>query len=354
MQCSNVAGEASRPAGGFRPRMTLQTLGRGDGLLGMRPSGKFGPRGGNVTLVRIDWVYTGEAGAQAVIPAPVSLLNRRPLTNRFLEDEAGRRLLERNLDAEADALDRVWELGLLPLPAETLQWRADDHAALRGPFWTLLQEDLFDDFWADRLPELQTEGWAVVVCPGFAHESVPVEAWHLNVNPDTGDVLGKEVASRLRGHATSLTALDQTTHEGSWMLSLGVEIDGQILDVVPMLAGLLQRDGRWRDADAVAAIDDEALVRLRAPGGRSIDAPAAPIKAIIGAMLELLTDPRRKDGPLRLSSFDALRFDALCDDLLSSQQERAGVHGLWQLQGQAGLRQLARRLRQAGSPPAVT
>ena len=339
--------------GRLRPRMTLQTLSRGDGLLGMRPSGKFGPRGGSVTVVRIDWTYVDATGARWDIAAPTSVLNRRPPASRFLEDAEGRRVLLRDQDAEADALDRVWELGLLPLPVDTLQWRTADHDAVRAPFWTLLQEDLFDDFWADQLPALQAQGWTVVVRPGFAHESVAVEAWHLRVDPATGEVLGKEVASTMRAGAVGLTALDQTKHEGSWMLSLGVEIEGQVLDLVPMLAALLQRDARWLDAEQVAAIDDEAVIRLRAPGGKRIDALAAPIKAIVGGMLELLTDPRRKEGPLRLSSFDASRFDAMCDNLLDTQRERAGKFGSWQLQGQAGLRRLAHRLTQAGTPQAI-
>ena len=59
--------------GHFRPRMTLQTLGRGDGLLGMKPTGVFGPRGGSVTVVQIDWLYsvkldTGELRWQTAAP----------------------------------------------------------------------------------------------------------------------------------------------------------------------------------------------------------------------------------------------------------------------------------------------
>ena len=52
---------AKRPApphgiatGHFRPRITLMTLGRGDGLLGLKPQGKMGPRGDSVTLAQID------------------------------------------------------------------------------------------------------------------------------------------------------------------------------------------------------------------------------------------------------------------------------------------------------------
>jgi superfamily II DNA or RNA helicase len=345
--------DSAELVGRFRPRITLQTLNRGDGLLGMRPSGSFGPRGGSVTVVRIDWTYVTDDGLRWEIPAPSTILNRRPLSAQFLEDAQGRRVLLRNLEAEADALDRVWDLGLLPLPVETLQWRTDGDDHMRGPLWTLLQEDFFGDFWAEKLPDLQAEGWSVVVRPGFAHESVPVDAWHLIVCPSTGEVTGKEVAARMRGRTPSIRALGHAGAEGSWMLTLGIELDGQMLDLVPLLANLLQRDARWLDAKKIAAIDDNALVRLRAPGGKRIDALAAPIKAIVAGMLELLTDPRRNESPLQLSSWDAGRFDALCQSLLESQRERAGAHGAWQLQGEAGLRELAQRLKKTGGPQPI-
>ncbi len=344
--------DPSALVGRFRPRIELQTLTRGDGLLGMRPSGPFGPRGGSVTVARIDWTYVAEDGSRWEIPAPATLLNRRPLSAQFLEDSQGRRVLLRDLEAEADALDRVWDIGLHPLPADTLQWRAPP-GALREPLWTLVQEDFFGDFWAEQLPRLQAEGWSVVVHPGFAHESVPVQAWRMIVSPETGEVLGKEVAAPMQGRAPALAALDQTGGPGSWLLSLGIEIDGEVLDLVPLLAHLLQRDARWLDAAKLAEIDDHEPVLLRAPGGKRIEAPAAPLKAIVANLLELLSDPRRNDGPLRLSAWDAQRFDAMCASLLETQGERAGAHGAWQLQGIAGLRQLAQRLKAAGEPAPV-
>ena len=106
--------------GHFRPRLTLQTLSRGDGLLGMKPSGPFGPRGGVVTIVRIMWTYTNDEGLYWEIPAPTALLNRRPSSSQYAEDELGQRVLKRNYDAEANALDRVWDVGLHPLPSENL------------------------------------------------------------------------------------------------------------------------------------------------------------------------------------------------------------------------------------------
>ena len=48
---------SARPPGArFQPRLTLCTLGRGDGLLGLRPNGPFGPRGPQVTVARISWL----------------------------------------------------------------------------------------------------------------------------------------------------------------------------------------------------------------------------------------------------------------------------------------------------------
>jgi SNF2 family DNA or RNA helicase len=337
----------------FTPRMTLQTLGRGEGLLGMRAHGKFGPRGGQVTFVQIDWIYTAADGARWEIPAPATLLNRRPLATQFLENAAGERILLRDLDAEADALDRVWDLGLLPLPAKMLQWRSDSAVLPSAPLWTLLQEDYFADFWADQLPALQAQGWLIVVRPGFAHESVPVEAWHLIVDHATGEVIGKEVAGIIGTRAAAITALGNPAGEGSWMLSLGIEIEGQVLDLAPMLARLLQQDARWRNTRQLAEIDDEAVIVLRAPGGKRIDAPAAPLKAIIGSMLDLLSDTRRKEGPLKLSAWDAYRLDALRLGLLESQAARAGMHGGWQLRGDTGLRELAQRLSECGEPQPI-
>lgn len=345
--------DAAGLIGRFRPRISLQTLTRGDGLLGMRPSGPFGPRGGSVTVAQIDWLYTADDGRRWEIAAPATVRERRPASAHFLEDEQGRRILLRDLDAEADALDRVWDAGLHPLPPETLQWRSEEGMSLSGPLWTLVQEDFFADFWAEQLPLLQADGWIVVVRPGFAHESVPVEAWQLIVSPATGEVLGKQVASRLRERPRGITPLGLPDDEGSWMLSLGIEIDGQTLDLVPMLAHLLQRDARWLDAKQVAAIDDLAIVQLRAPGGKRIHAPAAPIKAIVSSMLDLLSDPGTTEGSLPLSPWDAQRFDAMCESLLQTQRERAGTHGTWQLQGDAGLRKLTQRLKQAGEPQAI-
>ncbi|HUG26437.1 DEAD/DEAH box helicase [Piscinibacter sp.] len=340
--------------GRFRPRLTLLTLTRGDGLLGLRAAAGFGPRGAKLTVARVEWTYVA-GGLRWDTPAQARLLNARAPRTELLRGAWDERvLMQRDLTAEADARDALWATGLRPLPPEALQWRsreaADDHAGL---WWSLPEEAQFGDFWAEQVPRLQAQGWSVVVRPGFAHQSVPVEAWRLVIDPATGDALGHELLEPPGARGQALSALRQPPREGSWMLSLGVEVDGETLDLAPLLADLLRRDARWLDAREIGAIDDAALILLRAPGGRRIEAPAAPLKAIVGAMLDLLTDPRRKDGPLQLSTWEAHRVEALRLSLLDTQAARAGEQGGWQLKGDAGLAELAQRLRAAGSPPPV-
>jgi len=358
----------------MRPRLTLQTLGRGDGLLGMQAHERFGPRGPQVTLARIDWTYALSVAAQQAgtppaahgaprvpltplywaTPAPTSIWHDRGEPTVQVPDSHGSlQPLTRDLAAEADALDLLLASGLRPIDPDALQWRApqlarEAHQA-HEPLWSLIQEDDFGDFWAEQLPLLQAQGWAIVLRPGFAHQSTPVSAWRLIISPQTGEAIGSEVAAPIAPREVAITPLKQPHREGSWLLTLGVEVDGQQLDLAPLIADLIKRDKRWLNAADIARIDDAAIIILKAPGGKRIEAPAAPLKAIVGAMVDLLTDPRRREGPLKLSQWDATRLDHLRERLLQTMPERAGPRGGWQLQGDAGLFDLAKRLRAAGS-----
>ena len=319
-------------------RLILQTLHRGDGLLGMRPCGPviapartplFGARGPQVSIVRLHWHH---ANGQRATPEAAQAWEASQPTS---------------------ALQRLKQAGLHRLPIQALQWRGpaalDDHE----PVWTLVQEPQFGDFWADELPALQREGWQVIVLPGFAHLSVPVEAWQLVLNPVSGEHDARQPALPMNGRAPQLQSLHSPPGMGSWLLSLGVVVDGETLDLVPLLTTLIRRDRRWLSYQQIETIADDSLVRLRTPGGRHIDAPAAPLKAIARTLLDLLTDPRRRDGPLQLAQWEARRLESLRISLVTSARAPAGSAGSWAMQGDAGLQQLAERLQAAGPEPAM-
>lgn len=346
----------------FRPRLTLRTLGRGDGLLGMLAQGRFGPRGGQVTVARVDWTYSCAQGGHWAMPAPTSVLQPRGAVQVDLDGALhgappGLPPLVRDLAAEGQAWSQLQDSGLHPLPADALQWRAP-HLALEAagpdePLWSLTQEDLFGAFAADQVPVLQAQGWVAVLKPGFAHHSVPVSRWLLHIQPRAAEGVGETPTVRTSPSGAPLDALHAPRRAGSWLMTLGVEVDGQVLDLAPLIADLLKRDKRWLDAVQLARIDDAARVRLRAPGGKHIDSPAAPLKQLIAHLLDLLSDPARMAGPLPLSDWDALRAAHLCERLATTAPARAGEHGQWQLQGEPGLARLAERLRQAGAPRPV-
>jgi superfamily II DNA or RNA helicase len=318
--------------GELRPELTLQTLSRGEGLLGLKPFGKLGPRGDLVTVVTLAWTYCLPDGTRWEAAVPTSILNSRPQARLELLSQKGHAVtLQRDLSAEADALDVVWDLGLCPVPDEAFQWRNPDESPAVFNVWTLAQESYFGDFYVDQVPQLLALGWHVVVKPGFAHLPEPVQAWNL-----------------------SIEKLHLSAREGSWLLTLGFELNGEMLDLAPLLADLLRRDARWRDAQAVAHIDDLAVIVLRAPGGKRIEAPAAPLKAIIKAMLDLLTDPRRALGDkqgFHLSDWDAHRMVALRAGLMNNALQTQVNR--WQLQGADGLLAWVQDLQTMGSPPPI-
>ena len=274
------------------PHLTLRTLTRGDGLLGLRPRGPLGPRGEQVTVAT---------------------------------------LAQRDADAE----QALHQLGLVALDPALLQWRGAPLPLGGSSLWTLPQEEFFGDFHAEQVPVLQARGWQVTTEPGFAHHSQFVSGWQLGLTEEAPDA--PRPSRRVQG-------LQLERRTGAWLVSLGMEVDGKTLDLAPLIANLLRRDKRWLDAVAIAAIEDEALVSLRAPGGRRYHTPAAPLKAMMLALLDLLKPAELEKGkPLQLNAWDADRLRVIEDDAC----------GRWQIHGDAGLKALGRRLLAAGGPAAI-
>ncbi|OWQ43788.1 hypothetical protein CDL60_28210 [Roseateles noduli] len=291
------------PPSPLPPKLILQTLNRGDGLLGLRPHGKLGPRGDRVSLLRLE---------------------------RWPSDPA--------------ALEQWQALPLHPVDVEMLQWRDASFGRGLTPCWTLAQEDLFPDFAADEVPRLRKLGWEIDFLPGFAHHSVAIDAWSLEIQPEDEEPVDVQTAiAPAAGSGDRLPTLALSRRKGSWMLSLGVTVQGQRVDLAPMIWDLLRKDRRWLYADAIAGIDDDAIISLKAPGGRRLHSAAAPLKRLMLNLLDVLVAQRSRRGPVKLTSWEAARLAAL--DMPDSR---------WQVFGADELRTMWERLRDAGPPPAST
>ncbi|HET9018644.1 MAG TPA: DEAD/DEAH box helicase, partial [Acetobacteraceae bacterium] len=172
------------------------------------------------------------------------------------------------------------------------------------------------DVMIEDVPALRREGWTVTVAEDF-----PVRV----VEPD-GDLEGE-------------------WREGSgidWFeLHLGVMVDGARVDLVPALAALL---AGGHGAALVEAADEVASIPVPLEDGRLLMLPAARLRPILEALVELFAgggiDPDAKR--IGFSRLDAGELVAL--------EERSGL--VWQ--GAETARALGRQLRAGGGaiPPA--
>ena len=247
----------------------------------------------------------------------------------------GQVLLQRDGQAEKDAIDRLFDLGLLGTE-EGLFGIAGD--------WP--QENWMH--WADNGFEvLRSAGFALTLDTAF--EGWITHAGELDVrllpagNGDEG--AGAQGAAEHAPEGAGLQAAGDGSGAASpWFdLSLGVEINGQRHDILPLLPGLIAAAAA-QPADPVTGLPQlPPFAYLRAPGRQGfVRLPTAALQPWMAALLELVGD-RAGDfagGPLRLSRLDALRAGAAL-----------GEGAVWQ--GAAGLRALLEQLRGHGALPEV-
>lgn len=166
------------------------------------------------------------------------------------------------------------------------------------------------------VPRLVAEGWVVEQAPDFP----------LRLAKPDGDI-----AARL----SDSSGID-------WLeLELGVLVDGQRIDLVPRLVGMISKHG-----DGLAKLlEREERMLLLLDDGRHLVLPSARILPIVQALTELY-DRGGMDATARKIGFS--RLDAA---EMVALEERAGIT----FEGGEALRALGRQLREAGDTiPPVT
>ncbi len=190
--------------------------------------------------------------------------------------------VRRRPESEARAMDALAAAGFQPVRS---RWIVS-HQELPDGALGLASENAWRHFFADTAPGLREAGWRIECAPDFRHHVIEAEAWFADL---------------------------AETEAGWFELSLGIEVEGRRVDLVPLLHALFRRDGRWLDPQRLAAIPDEEPVTLHEPAGARILAPAGRIKPLARTLVDLFDAPA--GGPRPLSRMDAPRLaEALGED----------------------------------------
>jgi superfamily II DNA or RNA helicase len=229
-------------------------------------------------------------------------------TTVLIDDEKGRLLLQRDPQAELEAITRLLELGLTVgadgvfsltnEPQHTwLHWADNNYAVLREAGFELTLDDALD-------------GW-------IQHGE------SLNV---------------------SLQAQGDDAATSPWFdLSLGIEINGERHNILPLLPELIATAANSPRHAETGLPDLPPFVYLSAATGGFIRLPTDNLKPWMGALLELVGD-RQHDfsgDSLRLSRLDAMRTTA-----------SLGEGAVWD--GAQHLREMVQRLQGHTALPEVT
>jgi superfamily II DNA or RNA helicase len=249
-----------------------------------QPAGRFGPVDDSEDLAALHIEYAGE---RARLHEPGALRVFR----------AGRLLhVVRDHHAERQALERLEAAGLVPVPRSHALGPTARVFTLRSGRWL--------DFMREQVPALRAAGFRIDVDAGFRFNVVEGAQWYVDLRPAGAD----------------------------WFsIGIGVEVGDTRVELLPILATLLSGQRRLRTQ--IASGDSEGALQVRLDDGRLLSVPFHRLRSIVRILDDLLDTG---DGPPRVSRFDASR-------LRDVEQE-----GTWTWHGGEALRELGRRLADAG------
>jgi superfamily II DNA or RNA helicase len=226
--------------------------------------------------------------------------------------EAGFVRFNRDLGAEAQALDRLCSYGLIPLEA------FDEIKTKPAQRWDFApqpraQATDYAAFMQTANSRLRAEGWRIEYGP----------KWQLNIAEVSGDDME---------FAVSPSGMD-------WFdISLGARIDGKIVDILPMLRQLLALGGQAQLEQAgdtiTVAIGPGKLAQLQ----------TEQIRPVLAMLLDMALHEPGAPGRLRLSGSDIA--------VLADLEAASSGHIAWS--GGDALRLLARALTRVEMQPTTT
>ncbi|MGH8460153.1 MAG: SNF2-related protein [Stenotrophobium sp.] len=211
-------------------------------------------------------------------------------TLRRISVDAGDEILqiERNHATERGHIKELSASGLLVPAHSVLQpWEIDgigrdDYTVASGA----RTDETWSRFMLEVLPGLAQKGWKIEYDDTFPHRFAEVEEWFGGVEEATGN---------------------------DWFtLEMGVMVQGERVNLLPILAQFLHAHPQDFSRAALKARPPDAQLVAALPDGRRIALPYARIAPILLTLIELYDgQPLEADGTLRLSRLDALRLAEL-------------------------------------------
>ncbi|MBT0962295.1 DEAD/DEAH box helicase [Denitromonas iodatirespirans] len=221
--------------------------------------------------------------------------------------------VHRRPDAEAAAMAALKAAGFAPVPER----KVHAFSPLPPRALGLASDDAWTRFFAEQAPALRSAGWHIDCAPDFRHLVFQVDDWFADLEEDDA---------------------------GWFALTLGIEVDGQRLDLAPLLHTLFHHDPRWRDPQALAQIPDDEAIDLHTPEGMRIVVPAGRVKPLATTLIDLFDSDA--EGSRRVAVLDAPRLAAALDTgwqqagfapLAAWQAKLAGMHEVRPVAPPAGL-----------------
>jgi len=211
------------------------------------------------------------------------------------------RRIIRDLRAEEKAEDLLFKAGLEHadgiLFGRRLGKLANEFAAEESDVWFT--------FVKETLPALRKKGWRIEQEPSFSFRLVEAESWYGDAEAEAGN---------------------------DWFgVELGVVVDGQKVNLLPILVRAIQQSpGTW-NAEMLAEMPADGLILVPLADGRKLQFPVARAQAMLGVLLELM-------DPAALSRGGKLRLNKLRAAELAGDTE-------WRWLGNSELAEMSRRLR---------
>ncbi|MDB6023690.1 MAG: family helicase, partial [Pedosphaera sp.] len=224
------------------------------------------------------------------------------------------RRIQRNKKFELLQFSLLTGLGFRPAREEFFNYRLGKQADAL----VLSDANAWFAFCQNTLPELRADGWRVEVDESFRFRLAEPENWYADATESSGiDWFGVEI---------------------------GVQLDGQKLNLLPILLDQIQRNPKLLSEEGLAAHKNDAVLPIQLPDGRVLPFPVRRLKEMLGVLLELF-DPKSLDrgGRLRMSKLRAAELSKI-----------AGGSAEWRWMGGKELSDLSRKLHDfSGIKPVV-